>query len=304
MIYTLTLNPSIDYHVSIPVFSEGTINTVQKEWKAAGGKGINVSKVLKALGKESTVLGFVGGFTGIFIQKQVEQLGIPHQLIEVEEDSRINVKMKAQTETEITGKSPEIPKQALEQLMLQLEQLTENDYLVLAGSVPESLPKEIYQLIMKKLRSKGIRIFLDAKGTALRNSLSEKPFLIKPNHHELGDLFGVSISSLEEAAAYGRFAVELGAQNVIVSLAGDGAVFVNEKETYIAQIPPSKPVNSIGAGDSMVAGFLYAYASNFEIKEAFRFSVAAGSTTALSEGFCTPEKIKDFLPSIKIKKIH
>lgn len=303
MIYTVTLNPSIDYHVWISTLTQGEIHEVQKEWKVAGGKGINVSKVLQILGMESTALGFVGGFTGDFIRSQVEMAGIRHQFIQIEQDSRINLKLKAEVETDFSGVSPAVPPQALEQLFQQLNRLSKDDYLILAGSVPGSLPADIYQTIMKQLRDKGVRIFLDAKGEALKNSLPERPFLIKPNHHELGELFGVAIATPMEALTYGRRAVELGAQNVIVSLAGQGAVFVNAQEAYVAHIPERKPVNSIGAGDSMVAGFLYSYSRADDVESAFRFAVAAGSTTALSEGFCTHEKIESFLPLITIEKI-
>jgi 1-phosphofructokinase len=303
MIYTVTLNPSIDYHVWIPALREGTIHQVQKEWKVAGGKGINVSRVLRILGMDSIALGFVGGFTGEFIRQQVEQTGIAHQFIRIKQDSRINLKIKAQTETDISGVAPEIPQEALDQLLAQLDGLDNGDYLVLAGSVPKSLPDGVYQMIMKRLRNKGVRIFLDAKGEALKNGLAEEPFLIKPNHHELGELFSTTISTTTEAVAYGRQALELGAHNVIVSMAGQGAVFVNSQEEFVAEIPQRKPVNSIGAGDSMVAGFLYAHTQGMETEAAFRFAVAAGSTTALSEGFCTHEKINAFLPEITISKI-
>lgn len=300
MIYTVTLNPSIDYHVWIPELQEGTIHQATKEWKDAGGKGLNVSKVLNILGMESTALGFVGGFTGAFIQNQMESMGIHHKFIPVEQDSRINLKLKAGKETDISGVAPHIPSEALEELMKQLDQLDEQDSLVLAGSVPGSLPSDIYQVIMKRLRNKGVRIFLDAKGESLLDGLREQPYLIKPNHHELGEIFDVTITNAEEAITYGRKAVEMGAQQVIVSLADEGAVYVNQTEAYIAKVPKRKAINSIGAGDSMVAGFLYAVAIGKQAEEAFRFAVAAGSTTALSEGFCTHEKIQAFIPHITI----
>jgi 1-phosphofructokinase len=302
MIYTLTLNPSLDYHIWLSDFTEGTIHPVQKDWKDAGGKGINVSKVLQVLGKESVILGFAGGFTGSFIRGQIEQLNIAHRLIEVQGDSRINVKLKAAKESEISGKSPLISQEALSELFAQLEKLSKEDYLVLAGSVPDSLPADIYQTIMKQTRAKGVQIILDAKGKSLRESLKENPFLIKPNHHELGDLFGVSIQSAEEALIYGRKALDLGAQHVMVSMAGKGAVFVSEQESLIAEFPERKPVNSIGAGDSMVAGFLFAYTLFGKKDIAFRYAVAAGTATALSEGFCTKEKIEAFMPYISIKQ--
>jgi 1-phosphofructokinase len=302
MIYTLTLNPSLDYHIWLSDFTEGTIHPVLKDWKDAGGKGINVSKVLQILGKESMILGFVGGFTGSFIRGQIEQLNISHRLIEVQGDSRINVKLKSGKESEISGKSPLINPEALSELFAQLEKLSKEDYLVLAGSVPDSLPADIYQKIMKQTRAKGVQIILDAKGKSLRESLKENPFLIKPNHHELGDLFGVVIRSAEEALIYGRKALDLGAQHVMVSMAGKGAVFVSEQESLIAEFPERKPVNSIGAGDSMVAGFLFAYTLFGKKDIAFRYAVAAGTATALSEGFCTKEKIEDFMPYISIKQ--
>lgn len=304
MIYTVTLNPSIDYHVTLPALTEGTINEVQKEWKVAGGKGINVSKVLRILGVQSTALGFIGGFTGSFIQQQIEEARILHQFIRVEQDSRINLKIKAGNETEITGQSPAISEEALQQLLGQLDMLQSGDYLVLAGSIPKSLPSDIYHVIMKRLRNKGVHLFLDAKGEALRSGLSEKPFLIKPNHHELGELFDTTITTTDEAAAYGRKAMEMGAKHVIVSMADQGAVLVSEQGAFAARIPQSKAVNSIGAGDSMVAGFLYAHIQGWNAQEAFRFAVAAGSTTALSEGFCNHEKIASFLPNVSISIIE
>lgn len=303
MIYTVTLNPSIDYHVWIESMSEGAIHQAKKEWKAAGGKGINVSKVLHNLGSASVALGFVGGFTGAYIQQQLEQEGMEHRFIPISEDSRVNIKIKAERETDLSGVSPHIPIAALKQLLEQLDQLHRDDFLVLAGSVPESLPADIYQLIMQRMNQLGVNVILDAKGTALKNALAEKPFLIKPNHHELGELFGVSVETSEDAVRYGKQALEMGAANVIVSMAGDGAVFVNRQAALLAKFPKQQLVNSIGAGDSMVAGFLYAYTRGQHEKEAFRFAVAAGSTTAISEGFCTPEKIEGFLPQISITEL-
>ncbi|MGD8190438.1 1-phosphofructokinase [Brevibacillus ginsengisoli] len=302
MIYTVTLNPSIDYHVWVPALQEGSIYQVQKEWKVFGGKGLNVSHVLHILGMESTALGFIGGFTGQYIQSQLETVGIHHQFIPIEQDSRINLKIKALKETDMSGIAPHIPAEALDQLMEQVKQLGEQDTLVLAGSVPDSVPGDIYQTIMKQVRGRGVRVLLDAKGEALLAGLQEHPYLIKPNHHELGEVFDVTISTPGEAISCARKAVEMGAQQVIVSLAGEGAAYVNQSEAFIAEFPKQKAVNSIGAGDSMIAGFLYATAQNYSIEEVFRFAVAAGSATALSEGFCTREKIRNYLPEIIITK--
>ncbi|EMT51073.1 MULTISPECIES: 1-phosphofructokinase [Brevibacillus] len=304
MIYTVTLNPSIDYHVWIDSWEEGQIHKAQKDRKVAGGKGINVSKVLRNLEMDSTALGFVGGFAGAFIADQLERDGIRHELIKIEQESRLNIKIKAHVETDISGVPPEIPAEALAKLHGRLDQLTDEDCLVLAGSVPRGVPNDIYQAIMKRLVPKGVRIFLDASGKALADGLAERPFLIKPNHHELGELFGVNILSPADAIFYGKKALEAGARNVIVSMAEQGAVFVNSKAAFAARIPKQDPVNSIGAGDSVVAGFLYAYEKGMELEDAFRFAVAAGSATALSEGFCTHEKIKAFSPKITISRVE
>ncbi|WCK55279.1 1-phosphofructokinase [Aneurinibacillus sp. Ricciae_BoGa-3] len=302
MIYTLTLNPSIDYHITLPAFTEGGLNRVQKERKTAGGKGINVSLVLKKLGMESLALGFTGGFTGRFIEGELLEAGIHTEFLRIGEDSRINIKLHAEKETELTGVSPRIPREKLDALLLRLSRLTNKDTLVLSGGVPGSLDQGIYGTIMKRLQVKGVRIFLDASGAALEKALEERPFLIKPNQQEVSDLFGVPIETAEEAITYARKLLPLGPENVIVSLGGEGAVLVNHHEAFIARIPRSKPINTIGAGDSMVAGFLYQYVRQEDVESAFRFAVAAGSATALSEGFCTPESIEAFLPHIILKK--
>ncbi|USG65923.1 1-phosphofructokinase [Brevibacillus ruminantium] len=304
MIYTVTLNPSIDYHIWMDAWTEREIHKAQREQKVAGGKGINVSKVLNILGMESTALGFVGGFFGAFIQHELEQEGIAHRLIRTRQESRLNIKIKAQSETDISGTSPAISEEELAALYSQLDELTADDYLVLAGSVPRGIPDTVYQSIMKRLGPRGVRIFLDASGKALADGLAEKPFLIKPNHHELGELFGVEITTHEEAVTYGKKALEAGAQHVIVSMAEQGAVFVSRDGVYVARIPKQPPVNSIGAGDSMVAGFLYGFTRGMSSEEAFRFAVAAGSSTALSEGFCTHEKIREISPKITVTTVE
>lgn len=303
MIYTVSLNPSIDYHIWLPSLQVGRITGATKEIKMAGGKGINVSKVLKNLGKESVALGFIGGFTGEFIAQEMEALDISTSFIKVEGDSRINVKMKAETETDISGVSPEIPEAAFAQLMDQIQSLHKDDYLVLAGSVPKSLKSDTYEIMMDVLAKKGLQIALDASGDALKSGITKKPFFIKPNHHELGELFGVTIATPMEAYQYAKRIIDQGVENVIVSLAGKGAVFVNQEGAYVAEFPESKPVNSIGAGDSVVAGFLYAKCEQMQEAEAFQFAIACGTATALSEGFCTPTTIAKYLPTIQVAKI-
>ncbi|WP_411504376.1 1-phosphofructokinase [Brevibacillus centrosporus] len=300
MIYTVTLNASIDYHVWLQTLTQSSIHEAQKEWKSAGGKGINVSKVLRNLGLPSVALGFAGGFTGAFIRQELEREGIVHQLISTAEDSRINIKIKAGTETDISGVSPSIPSEAQGQLLGQLDLLTGNDVLVLAGSVPASMPADFYGSIMQRLRPRGVNVILDAKGKALAQALPEGPFLIKPNQHELGQLFGVQVTTFEEAVYYAKKAMEIGASNVIVTLGGNGAVLVSPETELVAQFPKQQAVNSIGAGDSVVAGFLYGVSHQWEIRDAFRYAVAAGCSTAISEGFCTRENIDAFLPQITL----
>ncbi|WP_092270457.1 1-phosphofructokinase [Brevibacillus centrosporus] len=300
MIYTVTLNASIDYHVWLQTLTQSSIHEAQKEWKSAGGKGINVSKVLRNLGLPSVALGFAGGFSGAFIRQELEREGIVHQLISIAEDSRINIKIKAGTETDISGVSPSIPSEAQGQLLGQLDLLTGNDVLVLAGSVPASMPADFYGSIMQRLRPRGVNVILDAKGKALAQALPEGPFLIKPNQHELGELFGVQVATFEEAVYYAKKAMEIGASNVIVTLGGNGAVLVSPETELVAQFPKQQAVNSIGAGDSVVAGFLYGVSHQWEIRDAFRYAVAAGCSTAISEGFCTRENIDAFLPQITL----
>ncbi|MDR7313798.1 1-phosphofructokinase [Brevibacillus nitrificans] len=300
MIYTVTLNTSIDYHVWLQTLTPNSIHQALKEWKSAGGKGINVSKVLRNLEQPSVALGFVGGFTGAFIRQELEREGIVHQLISIAEDSRINIKIKAGAETDISGVSPYIPSEAQDQLLGQLDLLTREDVLVLAGSVPASMPADFYGMTMQRLRPQGVRVILDAKGMALAHALPERPFLIKPNQHELGELFGVQVTTCEEAVHYARKALDMGASNVIVTLGGNGAVFVSPETELVAQFPKQQAINSIGAGDSVVAGFLYGVSLDWKIKDAFRFAVAAGCSTAIAEGFCTREHVDAFLPQITL----
>ncbi|WP_232696394.1 1-phosphofructokinase [Brevibacillus daliensis] len=303
MIYTVSLNPAIDYHIWLPSLRPGEITGATKDLKISGGKGINVSKVLKNLGESTTACGFIGGFTGEFIQKEMNDLHIPTSFIEVEGATRINVKLKAEEETDISGVSPIISEKAFMQLLKQMKGLTHTDQLILAGSVPKGLPEDTYEIIMDEVKAKGLKVALDTSGIALKQGIRKKPFLIKPNHHELGELFEVTINTPEEAIHYAKQIVEQGVTNVIVSLAGNGAVLVNQEAAYIATFPKSKPVNSIGAGDSVVAGFMHAVNKNLEQMEAFRFAVACGTATALSEGLCTPDSIKEIIPTIQVSNI-
>jgi 1-phosphofructokinase len=302
MIYTLTLNPSVDYIVELEGFQIGELNRTTKEAKFPGGKGINVSRVLKELGIKSKALGFNGGFTGKYIDEYLQNEEIDTDFVKVMEDSRINIKLKTGQETEINAKGPKISDEDFLQLKEKIKGLTKEDLLVLAGSIPSSLPKTTYEELVKICKQNNVQFVVDAEGDLLKKVLTYQPFLIKPNQHELEELFSTPISTCEEVVPYAKKLLELGAKNVIVSLAGDGAVFVNDAMALIAEVPRGIVKNSVGAGDSMVAGFLAQYQLTGDIKEAFRFSIASGSATAFSLGLCTKEKVVELLPQVHIKE--
>lgn len=302
MIYTLTLNPSVDYIVEADDIILGELNRTTKEAKFPGGKGINVSRVLRAMGTESKAVGFLGGFTGGYVEEFLNKEGIYTGFIKVDGDTRINIKLKTNTETEINAKGPEVSSLGLSLLKEQVKKFGTGDYLVLAGSIPSSMPESIYEEIVQLCNDSGTEVIVDAEGKLLKTVLKYRPFLIKPNHHELGQFFGKEISSTEEAVYYGEKLVEAGAKNVIVSLADKGAVYINESAAYIATVPKGEVKSSVGAGDSMVAGFLAQFLKTNDLKEAFRYSVASGSATAFSIGLCTGEKAERLLPEVKIQE--
>jgi len=302
MIYTVTLNPSLDYIVEVDSVTLGDLNRTKNETKFPGGKGINVSQVLKRLDVDSHALGFLGGFTGNYIEGFLASQGINSDFVKVDEDTRINVKIKSDRETEINAKGPNITSENLEALKAQIRKLTSDDILVLAGSIPSTMPKSTYEELVKLCNENGTKFVVDAEGELLKKVLPLGPFLIKPNHHELGDLFNTVINSCEEVIPYGRELVKQGAQNVIVSLAEKGAVFINNDIALIATSPKGDVKSSVGAGDSMVAGFIATYGKTKSVEEAFRFSVAAGSATAFSIGLCTREKMEGLLPQVIVEK--
>jgi 1-phosphofructokinase len=304
MIYTLTLNPSVDYIVKLESFGIGELNRTVDEAKFPGGKGINVSMVLSQFGTSSKALGFVGGFTGAYIEQCLQKEKIVTDFIHVAEDTRINVKIKTGQESEINAKGPTITEEDFTRLKQKIKQLNEDDLLVLAGSIPSSLPKTTYEELVKICSESGAQFVVDAEGDLLKKVLPYQPFLIKPNHHELGELFETTITNVEEVIPYGRKLVKMGAKNVIISLAGAGAVLVNSDRTLLAEVPSGIVKNSVGAGDSMVAGFLAAYVKTRNIEEAFRNGVASGSATAFSLGLCTREKVEELLPQVHIKEIR
>ncbi|MBS4216023.1 MULTISPECIES: 1-phosphofructokinase [Neobacillus] len=304
MIYTLTLNPSVDYIVKLDSFQLGALHRTENEAKFPGGKGINVSRVLKQMETNSKALGFIGGFTGAYIEQFLETENIETDFVKVVEDSRINIKLKTGQESEINAKGPDISEAAFSLLKDKIRQLNADDLLVLAGSIPGSLPKTTYEELVKICKETGAQFVVDAEGDLLKKVLKYKPFLIKPNHHELGELFDTLISSPEEVIQFGKKLVSMGAENVIVSLADQGAVFINKDSTLLANVPKGKVKNSVGAGDSMVAGFLAAYERTGDLIEAFRYSVASGSATAFSLGLCTKDQVAELLPQVQIKEIR
>lgn len=294
MIYTMTLNPSLDYIVDVENFTKGIVNRTTKEMILPGGKGINVSIVLSNLGIESVALGFIAGFTGDEIRRLVEEAGIPTDFIAAGKGlSRINVKLRSEPESEINGQGPKIEEDDINKLYAQLETLQEGDILVLAGSIPGSMPKSIYMDIMKFLEFKNVRVVVDATKDLLMDALEYHPFLIKPNHHELGEIFDTVITARCEAILYAKRLREKGAQNVLVSMAGDGAVLVTEDGSiFESDAPKGKVKYCVGAGDSMVAGFLAGYLKYNDYKEAFQMGICAGSASAFSENLATKEEVE------------
>ena len=305
MIYTVTFNPSLDYIVSVSDFKLGLTNRTESELLLPGGKGINVSTVLQNLGIVNTALGFTAGFVGEEVRKEVEQLGVKAEFISLNEGvSRINLKLKSIDGTEINGQGPKIPQKAVDALMTQLDRLGADDTLVLAGSIPASMPDDIYQKIMERLDGRGVRMVVDATKDLLLNVLGHHPFLIKPNNHELGDIFGVTLSERGEVIPYAKKLQERGAVNVLVSMAGKGAVLLAEDgSVYEAEAPKGTLKNGVGAGDSMVAGFLAGYGENGSYEHAFRMGLAAGSASAFSEQLATKDEIEKVYETCKVTKI-
>ena len=293
MIYTVTFNPSIDYIVSMDDFSLGKTNRTKEEKMFPGGKGINVSTVLTNLGIPNIALGFIAGFTGDEIKRLTMKRGILCDFIKLPEgNNRINIKLKDFDGTEINGAGPTVSQKELDILLGQLQKLKDGDSLVLAGSIPSSMPAEIYQIIMEKLKDKQIDVVVDASKELLMNALSYRPFLIKPNKHELEDALDIIIKTKEDAIRYARYLQRFGARNVLVSLSGDGAIFVSEEgESFEANVPPGTLVNAVGSGDSMIAGFLSGWEKTHNYKEAFLMAVASGSASAYSEELATKDEV-------------
>ena len=299
MVYTITFNPAVDYVVHTDEIAVGGVNRTKSEEIYFGGKGINVSIVLSELGVKSRALGFVAGFTGDAIEKGVTQKGVETDFVHLENGfSRINVKIKSKTETELNGQGPNIDDKDLNLLFEKLDKLSDGSTIVLAGSIPDSMPADIYEKILERLQNKNIKAVVDATKDLLMNVLKYKPFLIKPNNHELGEIFGKTLETNEEIEKYARKLKEMGAQNVLVSMAGDGALLLDENgKTHICGVCKGTVKNSVGAGDSMVAGFIAGSAQG-DYEYALKLGTAAGGATAFSDGLAKKALIDELLTQL------
>lgn len=295
MIYTLTLNPAVDYYISVDDLALGAVNRTKTEQIHFGGKGINVSLVLKELGFQSTCIGFVGGFTGAALENYLNSNGIKCDFVKVQGNTRINIKLN---DTDINAAGPDISQQDIKELYTKLDKLCDGDFLVLSGSVPKTLPQKIYETILEHLKNKGIEFVVDAEKNLLLGTLKYKPFLIKPNHHELGQIFGVEIVDFDTALTYAKKLQEMGAENVMVTLGELGAVLVCKNgETYTKVAPKGKVISAVGSGDSAVAAFLSEYLNSGNFENCLKYAVAAGSATAFSDGLATKDMIVKILKS-------
>ncbi|MGT2775550.1 1-phosphofructokinase [Streptococcus hyovaginalis] len=302
MIYTVTLNPSIDYIVRLETVSVGHVNRMASDDKYAGGKGINVSRVLKRLAIDNTATGFIGGFTGHFITDQLEHEGITTAFVPVSQDTRINVKIKADQETEINGQGPVISAQELANLKDQLAHLTSDDVVVFAGSAPSNLGNQVYKELLPIAKEAGAAIVCDFEGQTLLDSLAYKPLLVKPNNHELEAIFEVTLTSLDDIEIYARKILEMGAQNVLISMAGDGALLVTQEAAYFAKPIKGQVKNSVGAGDSMVAGFTGELVKSGDPLEALKWGVACGTATTFSDDLASIDFIKETYQKVEVEK--
>lgn len=300
MIYTVTFNPAIDYIIHTGKLEHGAVNRSKYEDIYFGGKGINVSMILSELGIKSKAFGFVAGFTGKAIEEGVSSAGIETDFVHLDKGfSRINVKIKSEKETELNAQGPEIPKEKLEELFKKLDEIQSGDTIVLAGSIPSSLPSDIYEEILDYLKDKNIRVVVDATKSLLMNVLKYKPFLVKPNNFELGEMFGVELKIVDEIIEYAKKLKDLGAVNVLVSMAGDGAVLLDENgETHICGVCKGTVKNSTGSGDSMVAGFL-AGSEKGDYEYALKLGTAAGGATAFSDGLAKKDDIFKLIEQLR-----
>jgi 1-phosphofructokinase len=303
MIYTITLNPSIDFIVRVDGLKIGHLNRMKEDFKLPGGKGINVSRILKRIDSNSTALGFLGGFTGNFISDWLKNEAISTSFTTVQSDTRINIKLKSDTETEINGLGPLISEEEIDELKRALSVVEKGDIVVLSGSAPASLRKGFYQELIDSIREKDADFVIDTTGEDLKNALEKNPLLIKPNNHELAELYQTQFHDVEDILPYGEKLLAEGAQNVLISMAGDGALLFTKEGAYQSNVLVRPLKNSVGAGDSMIAGFIGSYSKNQDPIEAFKWGVACGSATAFSDDLASRALIDELLPEVEITKI-
>ncbi len=300
MIYTCTITPSLDYTTYLPSFETGALNRTKDVFYYPGGKGINVSRVLKRLHVDSMAIGYAGGFVGDYIEKFLQDEGIQTHFIETDTITRINVKIKADVETELNGPGPAISSEEQQKLLEKIQSMQENDWFILAGSLPEEIPVSFFEKVAETCTRKGVRFVLDTSGPALRKLKQTKPFLMKPNDEELGELFDTTIETKDEAFHYAKKLVNLGVEHVVVSLGGEGALLVTKDISIGAEAPKGKVVNTVGAGDSLVAGFIASYVEKEDAREAFRYGVASGSATAFRSDLCEKSGVLALVDQVKI----
>ena len=305
MIYTVTLNPSIDYIIETDKFKIGEVNRANKEELYPGGKGINVSLMLNELQVENTALGFLGGFIGEYIENTLASNGVNTEFIKLEKGfSRINLKIKNEVETEINGKGPHISEDNLQLLYKKIEKLKDEDILVLCGSIPKSLSNTLYQDIISMAAKKNVKVIVDATSNLLLNTLKYNPFLIKPNIHELEEIFDTKIDCIDSTIFYATKLKDMGAENVLISMGKDGALLIDSKgKIYLSNAPYGDVVNTVGSGDSMVAGFISGYLKTKDYKEALKLGASCGSATAFSSGIGEKKLIDILKNEIEIKEI-
>lgn len=303
MIYTVTLNPSIDFIVHVDHLQIGDLNRMTNDFKLPGGKGINVSRILKRMETESTALGFLGGFTGSFIADWLKKEEIQTNFTPVSADTRINIKLKSDTETEINGLGPALTNEEIQELKQAVSRVQAGDIVVLSGSTPASLRKGFYEELIQIVKEKGAEFVIDTTGEDLMNALSQNPLLVKPNNHELAELYHTTFTSIEDILPYGHRLLEEGAQHVIISMAGDGALLFTTEGVYRSNVLKRPLKNSVGAGDSMIAGFIGNFSKTQDPLEAFKWGVACGSATAFSDDLASEDFIQELIHEVTIEKI-
>lgn len=303
MIYTVTLNPSVDYIVHVDQLEIGELNRMTEDFKLPGGKGINVSRILKRLGYDTTALGLLGGFTGGFIADWLKHEGIMTAFTTIAQDTRINIKLKAAQETEINGLGPVVTNEEMQELKQALSKIQQEDIVILSGSKPPTLHQHFYAELIQIIKDKAASFVIDTTGKDLKDALADQPLLVKPNREELEDLYQVRFDSIASILPYGKQLLASGPQFVLVSLGGDGALLFSEQGIYQSNVPKGQLRNSVGAGDSMIAGFIGTYAATKDPLKAFKYGVAAGSATAFADDLASGDAILDLLDEIEIKQL-